>query len=147
MTQPHEMIDFFTKSLENEGASVCTYYYLGVAKYDSKDFRGAVDDFTKAINTESRYRNVIKLRDDLKDNPTQQEAVDLTKSQIQRILKIAGNIRTLIVAMPTIVFKIIRLQLTTILILFHSILTTWNITTQDVRHIICDQHLIIHEEV
>lgn len=76
-TQPHEMIDFFTKSLENEGASVCTYYYLGVAKYDLKDFRGAVDDFTKAINTESRYRNVIKLRDDLKDNPTKQEAVYL----------------------------------------------------------------------
>jgi tetratricopeptide (TPR) repeat protein len=54
-TEPRQIVEFLTKSLENEGASVCTYYYRGVAKYDLKDYKGAEDDFINAMKTESKY--------------------------------------------------------------------------------------------
>jgi tetratricopeptide (TPR) repeat protein len=51
-TNPLEMVQFYTKSLETEGTSVCTYYYRGIAKLELNDFNGAEDDFTNAIRTE-----------------------------------------------------------------------------------------------
>jgi len=67
-TEPKEMIEYYTKSIEQEGVSVCTFYYRGMAKYDLKDYKGAADDFTIAIKTDSKYRDGVKIRAELKDN-------------------------------------------------------------------------------
>jgi tetratricopeptide (TPR) repeat protein len=67
-TEPRDMVEFYTKSLENEGASVCTYYYRGVAKFDLNDFKGAEEDLTNAIKTESKYYTSIINKVDSMNN-------------------------------------------------------------------------------
>jgi tetratricopeptide (TPR) repeat protein len=67
-SEPSEMIKYYTESIEQEGATVCAYYYRGLAKYDLTDLQGAADDFKDAIKTESRYSNGLKYRIDLQND-------------------------------------------------------------------------------
>ena len=76
-TEPGEIINFLTKSIEFEGESVCTYYYRGVAKFQLGDYNGAASDFSKAMTVKSKYQTAIQRRDDLSNNPEAQTNVYL----------------------------------------------------------------------
>jgi tetratricopeptide (TPR) repeat protein len=63
-TDPLEMVQFYTKSLEIEGPSVCTYFYRGLVKFELNDFTGAEEDFKNAIKTESNYNTSAQNKSD-----------------------------------------------------------------------------------
>jgi tetratricopeptide (TPR) repeat protein len=65
---PKKQIEYFTKSIEKEGATAKAYNSRGTAKDKLKDYQGAVADYSKAIEIDAKFADAYNNRGSVRKN-------------------------------------------------------------------------------